>query len=197
MPLERHPWDGGIAGWAYPEQLEWLKEQARSAYRIVEIGAYKGRMTNALASSTPGRVWTVDHWMGSNPTWADNPALLRSERDDVTDEIEKEGGREAVFDEFLQNVGRFRNLTVYKMSSAEAWGRLGHLTFDFVWIDASHDYQSVYSDIRRWGAYLTDGGLIAGHDAEYPGVSRAVGELLPRANTWFAFESGIWWQRGI
>lgn len=184
MSGERHPYDGGIAGWLYPEEVQWLRTQARSRWRILEIGVYKGRGTWALATSTPGKVWSVDHWLGSGP------------RDCVTDEIGRWGGPNAVYDEFLQNCGQLGNLTVMRMSSAEAWRRLGHLRFDFVWIDGAHNYPAVKDDILRWRAYLSPGGLLAGHDGEYKDVARAVKELVPGYRTVQNHDSIIWWSDG-
>jgi predicted O-methyltransferase YrrM len=184
----RHPADNGIDGWLYPAQVAWLKKKAAKAWRIVEIGAYKGRSTHALATSTPGKVWTVDHWLGSlSPLGPENPHA-----DDVTVAIREQGGPDFVFNEFMQNCGRLGNLTVMRMSSADAWRRLGHLRFDMVWIDASHDYESARDDILRWRAYLEPGGLLCGHDGEYSGVARAVSELVPKASKVRTNESEIW-----
>lgn len=36
--------------------------------------------------------------------------------------------------------------------------------FDFVYIDAGHDYHSVRKDIRAWWPKLKSGGIFAGHD---------------------------------
>jgi len=179
--------DGGIAGWLYPDQVRWLREHARSRYRILELGAFKGRGTDALCSGSPGHVWTVDHWLGSRPPNG-------GKADDVTENVERAGGADAVYAEFWENVRHHRNLTVLRMSSAEAWRRCGHLTFDFIFVDASHDYASVYEDVSKWGALLAPGGLISGHDGEYPGVKQAVQELVPGAQEYQTVESVIWYR---
>ena len=36
--------------------------------------------------------------------------------------------------------------------------------FDFVYVDARHDYKGVYTDITTWWPKLREGGLMAGHD---------------------------------
>lgn len=36
--------------------------------------------------------------------------------------------------------------------------------FDFVYIDAGHNYNSVFKDLRAWWPKLKNGGLFAGHD---------------------------------
>jgi hypothetical protein len=54
---------------------------------------------------------------------------------------------------------------------------------DAVFLDGSHEYEAVKRDIQAWRARLKPGGMLAGHDANdhYPGVARAVRELLPGA----------------
>ncbi len=52
-------------------------------------------------------------------------------------------------------------------------------TFDFVYLDALHDYESVKRDIENWWKRLRVGGCLAGHDyheGDWPGVVRAVKE---------------------
>ena len=51
---------------------------------------------------------------------------------------------------------------------------------DAVYIDVSHDYESVKADILAWGPKLRPGGILSGHDygPHAPGVVRAVNELI-------------------
>ena len=52
-------------------------------------------------------------------------------------------------------------------------------SFDFVYIDAQHDYDSVKKDIANWYPKLISGGIMAGHDFLNPdyGVQAAVYEF--------------------
>jgi predicted O-methyltransferase YrrM len=172
----RHPLDGGIYGYMLPEQLDWLRAQAKKRFRILELGAYLGRTTVALARATPGIVHVVDHWKGST---------------DPTDECPSGPSVKA---EFLQNVSPLRNVKVWEGASKEVWRRLSHLTFDMVWIDADHTYPHVHEDIRLWKSYLSKGGLLAGHDGDYPEVERAVRELVPGYQIHNTEGSWIWWK---
>ena len=49
---------------------------------------------------------------------------------------------------------------------------------DIVFIDADHSYQSVKRDIEAYSPKLKKGGLLTGHDIDYPGVNKAVTELI-------------------
>ena len=50
------------------------------------------------------------------------------------------------------------------MTGEEAAPRIPRGCLDFVYLDARHDYQSVYEDLTSWFARLRPGGLFAGHD---------------------------------
>jgi len=70
-------------------------------------------------------------------------------------------------------------------------GNIPNNSLDFVFIDASHDYNSVYKDINYYKPKLKPNGWLCGHDMDFPGVNKAVNELLPNNhhigpnNVWF------------
>lgn len=70
-----------------------------------------------------------------------------------------------------------------RMNSLDAAEQFADGSCDFVFIDASHEYEDVLDDLRAWYPKVKAGGLFAGHDYHWPGVSRAVNE--------FAAELGI------
>lgn len=49
---------------------------------------------------------------------------------------------------------------------------------DLVFIDADHSYESVKKDIIKYTPKLKTTGLLTGHDIDYPGVNKAVNELI-------------------
>ncbi len=64
--------------------------------------------------------------------------------------------------------------------------------FDFIYIDAAHDYESVKNDLRAWWPKLREGGVFGGHDY-FPdhrvwrgvpvGVFQAVNEFVQEVNS--------------
>jgi hypothetical protein len=57
----------------------------------------------------------------------------------------------------------------------------------WVHLDARHDYDDVKADIRAWLPKIQAAGWLSGDDYDpikWPGVVRAVGELLPEAQPW-------------
>lgn len=63
----------------------------------------------------------------------------------------------------------------------------GHL--DFVFIDADHTYEGVKRDIELWEPKVHENGLIIGHDLNWGGVARAVGEKF--SNFWISADN-VW-----
>lgn len=49
---------------------------------------------------------------------------------------------------------------------------------DLVFIDADHSYEAVKRDIEKYSPKLKVGGLLTGHDIDYPGVNQAVTEVV-------------------
>jgi predicted O-methyltransferase YrrM len=65
------------------------------------------------------------------------------------------------------------------MDSLEASKLYANKSLDFVFIDASHEYEDIKNDIIHWLPKVKIGGILAGHDMVWPGVARAVSELIP------------------
>ena len=64
---------------------------------------------------------------------------------------------------------------------------------DFVYIDASHNYEDVKADIAFYLPFINDGCIIAGHDfsEKFKGVQQAVVEAFPKANITI-YEDSSW-----
>ena len=60
------------------------------------------------------------------------------------------------------------------MSSTEASFLYKPNSLDFVFIDASHDVNSVKADLASWMIRVKENGVIAGDDIRSSGVSEAV-----------------------
>ncbi len=52
-------------------------------------------------------------------------------------------------------------------------------SLDFVFIDADHSYEGCKNDILAWRPKVKPGGWLMGHDINWPGVRKAVDELVP------------------
>jgi hypothetical protein len=149
-----------IPGWMTPIELNWLYETAQQMEDVVEIGSWKGRSTHALLSGCKGPVYAIDHFQGSVGE----------------DEAHKEAKERDIYQEFMQNVGKFENLRVMKMSSLLAVKQFKDKSVDCVFLDGCHLYEEVAADIRAWLPKCKK--MICGHDYNLAGVRQAVDELL-------------------
>lgn len=79
---------------------------------------------------------------------------------------------------FDEAVAPYRNrLTVLEGTSWEMADHIADESLDFVFIDASHDFSSVISDIVAWLPKVKKTGLLCGHDVHLPGVYGALNYL--------------------
>lgn len=157
----------------------------------VEIGVYKGELSEALFRSYPHLTLVmVDAWSEANP----NPRYFDS--GDAHARITQRAHDEA-YAECLANVMPYRHRAlVLRAHSLDVALICPNAAFDFVFIDADHSYEGCAQDISRWRDKVRAGGVICGHDYEnqnYPqfGVKRAVDEafgdkvVLDDFMTWF------------
>lgn len=117
---------------------------------IIEVGTHAGKSLMAIADL--GRIICVD-------TWADNE----------------------IYELFIANLVKHNLLgkvTLLRMPSLDAARILSNagVKADLIFIDASHDEQSVTLDIAAWTPIVRPGGIICGHDYHetWPGVIAAV-----------------------
>lgn len=86
------------------------------------------------------------------------------------------------YEEFLDNIescGYSEDVSIYKMTSEDAAYKFPNQLIDICFIDANHEYEEVKKDINLWLPKVKPGGILAGHDIDFPGVWRAVNECLP------------------
>ena len=136
-----------------------------SGSHFVEIGCWRGTSTCFMAVEiiNSGKQITfdcVDLWDYSGEEY---------ERDDLFPEKKK------VYENFLTNIKPVKQVVRHhKMDSVEASKLFKDGSLDFIYIDASHSFVNVVFDLWAWYPKLRWGGLIAGHDYDFPEVKAAV-----------------------
>jgi hypothetical protein len=122
---------------------------------VIEVGCWFGLSTRHLATLLPpgGVVYAVDHWKGSS--------------ENQKGELAWTPKLPYLYEQFLSNVIH-ENLTEriipVRMDSLEASRYLKDVRPDLIYIDASHDYVSVYADIAAWYPLIKERGFICGDD---------------------------------
>ena len=117
-------------------------ENFPSGSHFVEIGAYKGRSSSYLAveivnSGKNIKLDCIDSW--------DNEDFKRYWNS------QEEGLGDGVYKNFVRNISPVRDrINVIKGNSWETANLYKDNSLDFVFIDADHEYDSVYKDINAW-----------------------------------------------
>lgn len=155
-----------IQGWfSFPKLYASMVQQFDDA-TFVEVGTWLGRSAAFMATEITNskkniKFFCVDTWQGS------------------TEHKNMVNGRD-IYQEFLTNIEPVKNIiTPYRMLSHEAAELFNDESLDFVFIDASHDYDNVMIDLKAWYPKVKKGGVFAGHDyPSWDGVRRAVDEFF-------------------
>lgn len=171
-----------IPGWFNCLPLyERCVSEAKNGATFVEVGAWKGRSAAFMGveiANSGKRIafYVIDNFGGSAEHQKD---------EDVVN-----GTLEETFRRNVEPVKEF--MAVIKNDSVKAAEMFEDGSLDFVYIDASHDYEDVKADINAWLPKVRKGGMLAGDDyLIYPGVKQAVDELLSGA----MMEGIIWMYR--
>jgi predicted O-methyltransferase YrrM len=185
----------GIEGFFSEEEGRWYARFARTLRGgvFVEIGSWKGRSTSfvgPVCRANGTRLVCVDHFSGSRDSLAPRYAEALAVED-----------VEQTFRSNMRALGIAVELLTE--TSAEAARRFEPGSVDRVFLDGSHDRESVAEDLRLWSARLRADGVLAGHDydAKHPDLCEAVDafaasrslrvRLGPRSIFWLAPIDGV------
>ncbi len=146
----------------------------------MEIGSWAGRTALVIARRFD-HLWCVDTWKGS--PWEDWG---------VNNATRKAYPPRKAFQTFCRNMdGPIFNSVFPCVGHSLTWAAVWNRPLDFVYIDGDHRYEAVKADIQAWLPHVRAGGIIAGHDAYMPSVSKAVLELVPDSQ----MLSRVWWHK--
>jgi hypothetical protein len=157
-----------IKGWSQfndqGELLNMILPLLSGRLNIAEIGVYMGRMTamwnvELINKGIDYTYFAIDHFLGSE---------------------EHEKGID-YFGITVSNLNPIKdNLTIIRNESVKQSSNYPDEFFDIVYLDASHDYDSVKKDIKAWYPKVRKGGILCGDDyiSGWPGVVRAVDEFF-------------------
>lgn len=160
----------------YPELYSAVVKYFPEESVFFEVGSWRGRSSvymgvEIVNSGKDLKMICVDTWEG----------CVENKGHEL---LENNG----LYKDFLKNIGpvedvRPGTLLAMRMTSIDASEYVDDGSLDFVFIDASHDYDNVIADIRAWYPKVKEGGVIAGHDyPDWPGVKKAVEEYFGKKN---------------
>jgi len=152
----------------YPKLYQGAVKYFGNGSAFVEVGSWRGRSSvymgvEIINSGKEICFICVDTWDGS-------------EENQGHELLENDG----LFLEFMKNIEPVEQVVgVFRGTSLEASEQFEDGSLDFVFIDASHDYDNVKADINAWYPKVKEGGVISGHDyPDWSGVKMAVDEFF-------------------
>lgn len=164
----------GIEGWFSEDEGRWYARFARAVVGgvFVEVGCWKGRSTSfigKICNANRTRLLCVDHWGGSHDI-----LQPRYEAALATENVEE------IFRANMRDLGI--EVEVIAKPSIIAARELPPASVDRVFLDGSHDGESVAADLDAWSSRLKPDGILAGHDyaPKYEGLRSAVDDFAAR-----------------
>lgn len=143
----------------------------RSLYKLgfkygAEVGVYEGLFSARICRMNPQmKLYCIDSWE-NYPEYQDYHLSNLAEAY-ITSQKRLESYNTEIIKDYSMNA-------VQKFADGE---------LDFVYIDAAHDFNHVYEDIREWSKKVRSGGIIAGHDygnRRHYGVVKAITRWIRR-----------------
>lgn len=173
---------------AFPHLYQEMVQRFNNNSKFVEVGSWKGQSAAFLAveiinSSKNIELYCVDTWKGNNEEGHKNDP-------DVVDNT--------LYERFLSNVQPLNSvIKPIRLPSIEAALTFEDNSVDFVFIDASHEYEDVKADLNAWYPKIKSSGVFAGHDYRWPPVMQAVDEFCASKKLTIEEQEHSWVVRNI
>jgi beta-1,4-mannosyl-glycoprotein beta-1,4-N-acetylglucosaminyltransferase len=148
-----------LDGWMSNAELRWLAERARNSKVFVQIGAWHGKSSRAIADNLPpdGKLYDIDAWVGSNAELDTNHWSARlMEGDHAFNEYAR-----GMWDHLAS--GKVTPLKMRSHNGAALLMDMG-IKADTIFIDGGHGPGETRADIEAFLPLRKEGGIISGHD---------------------------------
>jgi len=191
------PLPADISGWqgnskVFVNLIEELKPKT-----IIEVGTWKGQSAINMGNTVKKlelntTIYCVDTWLGAIEFWT----WLKHTKER---NLEQRHGYPQIYYQFLSNVvhSGLQDVIIPFPNTSETGFRyfkgLG-ITAELIYIDASHEEEDVYNDVRKYYTLLTNNGIIFGDDYySWEGVRNAVNRFVAENNfTLEILENNFW-----
>lgn len=142
--------------------------------RAAEIGVGYGHFSWELLRTWKGdRLYSIDPYQHQEGVQMDASNVSQKEHDEI-------------FALAKKTLKEYKNRSVIICDfSVRASTIFQNETFDFVYIDARHDYRSVNADLNAWYPKVKEGGIIAGHDYKNSFVRNNLVEVQRAVDNFF------------
>jgi len=131
-------------------QLIELLEKLKLPKIVAEIGVAEGRFSLELLNLGAEKLYLVDNW-----------ATIQHKTGDGNF---PQSWHDKNYKEAKERLASFSNVVFLRGLSSEMTEEVPDNSLGLVYLDAGHDYESVYTDLHEWLPKLVKGGVMAGHD---------------------------------
>ncbi len=183
--LDRRDWST-VPGWFnYWSLYQVIAKQLKDGDVIAEVGVWLGRSIIFMAQELKRagkkvKLIAVDNFQGE-PGVPEHEQFIAELGRASTPCAPNESPLKAEFWKNVERCGVADMITLMEGDSIKIARQIPNEHLAFCFIDASHDYESVRKDITAWTPKIKKGHCIAGHDAQWDGVKKAVMERFPNA----------------
>ncbi len=162
------------------EALDRIAERIGYQYYALEVGSWAGLSALVLTKCFCG-VFCVDNWQSGPEPIEHGPEIVHYPN---------------ALAIFCRNMGSQLFRRVFPcVGDSLFWASVWNQPLGLVYLDGDHDYEAVRSDIIAWMPHVAPKGVICGHDyGSFPGVTRAVDEILPNRKLAGRF---LWYQEVV
>lgn len=172
--------DYDIQGWAsYSPCFEDTIKEIQPKI-IVEVGTWKGASAIHMAKTCKKyyddfEIICIDTFLASYEHWVNIDGNLPK--------TNLKNGRPTIYETFLTNViteELTEHITPFPIDSINGGLTLSHfgVQADLVYIDAGHEYESVFMDLMLYKNVVRSGGHLIGDDWFHPPIKQAVADSL-------------------
>lgn len=166
---------------------------------IIEVGSWKGQSSINMANcikklNLQSKIYCVDTWLGALEFWSDNPEINNKHERDLL----QKNGYPQVYYQFLSNVvhSKVQDIILPFPSTsliAARYFKSKNIKAELIYIDASHEEEDVYLDIKNYYPLLSENGIIFGDDARWSGLINAVKKFCDENNKEYYIEDEDFW----
>jgi predicted O-methyltransferase YrrM len=137
----------------YEEFYQFVISQLPENSKMIEVGSWLGRSISYFAVESKIQNKNIDCYCVD----------IWEPYSEITNHSVFENG--GAYQTFLSNTNKVKDMiTPIKGESINISKDFDDSYFDFIFIDAAHDYDNVYNDIKHWLPKLKSNSIIGGHD---------------------------------
>jgi len=175
-------------GWFFDGNKRMLRQLLNNDMKnIIELGSWLGSSTRFILNNAKNaNVFAVDHWSDDMKDYGNGKGATKKDKG-----IEK---IVTLWETFLVNCWDYKDRLIpireYTHKGLDILSKID-MDVDLVYIDASHGYEDVLSDITKSLKYFPSA-IIMGDDWGWPTVQKAVKEVAEKENFKIIIDKNCW-----